>query len=111
MKKLVLLAASTLLLTAVAPPDADAQGWRRSGARVDVVRRGPVIVRQGPVYVRRGYYGPGVGAAVGLGVLGAAAAIGAATAAPYGYATDPCLRQQQVYDAWGSVQWAYVRVC
>ena len=60
---------------------------------------------------RRGYYRPGVGAAVGLGVLGAAA-LGAAAAAPYyGYGGNPCLRQQQVVDAWGNAQWAYVRVC
>ena len=24
---------------------------------------------------------------------------------------DPCLRQQQVTDAWGIAQWTYVRVC
>ena len=48
---------------------------------------------------------------VGLGVLGAAA-VGAAAAAPYyGYGYDPGLRQQQVVDAWGNAQWAYVRVC
>ena len=91
---------------------ADAQG-RRFGVRAGVVR-GPVIARRGPVYgygYRRGYR-PGVGAAVGLGLLGGAA-LGAAAAAPYygyGYA-DPCLRQQQVVDAWGNVRWAYVRVC
>ena len=60
---------------------------------------------------RRGYYRPGVGAAVGLGILGGAA-LGAAAAAPYyGYGGDPCLRQQQVIDAWGNAQWTYVRVC
>ena len=95
----------------------DAQG-RRFGVRGGVVR-GPVIVRRGPVYgyprgyygYRRGYYGPGLGAAVGLGILGGAA-LGAAAAAPYyGYGGDPCLRQQQVIDAWGNAQWTYVRVC
>jgi hypothetical protein len=112
MKRVVLLAASALVLTAFVPEQADAQG-RRFGVR------GPVVVGRGPVYAyprgyygyRRGYYRPGVGAAVGLGVLGAAA-LGAAAAAPYyGYGGDPCLRQQQVIDAWGNAQWTYVRVC
>jgi hypothetical protein len=63
------------------------------------VGRGPVIVGRGPVYgYRRGYYGPGLGAAVGLDILGGAA-LGAAAAAPY--YTDPCLQPQQVIDAWG----------
>ena len=52
-----------------------------------------------------------MGAAVGLGILGGAA-LGAAAAAPYyGYGGDPCLRQQQVIDAWGNARWSYVRVC
>src|SRR3954464_922061 len=103
MKRVLLLAASALVLMAFVPEPADAQG-RRFGVRGGVVR--------GPVYAYpRGYYGPGVGAAVGLGVLGAAA-LGAAAAAPYyGYGGNPCLRQQQVVDAWGNAQWAYVRVC
>ena len=47
----------------------------------------------------RGYgRGWGVPAAVGLGVLGAAA-VGAAA---YGY-SDPCVQQQQVYDMYGNV--------
>ena len=50
--------------------------------------------------------GWGVPAAVGLGVLGAAA-VGAAA---YGY-SDPCVRQQQVYDMYGNVVWQPVRVC
>ena len=29
----------------------------------------------------------------------------------YGYGGDPCLRQQQVVDAWGYARWTYVRVC
>jgi hypothetical protein len=109
MKRVVLLAASALVLTAFVPEQADAQG-RRFGVRGGVVR--------GPVYAYpRGYYGyrrgyrPGVGAAVGLGILGGAA-LGAAAAAPYyGYGGNPCLRQQQVIDAWGNAQWTYVRVC
>jgi hypothetical protein len=112
MKRVVLLAASALVLTAFVPEQADAQG-RRFGVR------GPVVVGRGPVYAyprgyygyRRGYYRPGVGAAVGLGVLGAAALGGAAAAPYYGYGGDPCLRQQQVIDAWGNAQWTYVRVC
>src|SRR5215218_3299537 len=117
MKRVLLLAASALVLTAFVPEQADAQG-RRFGVRGGVVR-GPVIVGRGPVYgyprgyygYRRGYYGPGVGAALGLGILGGAA-LGAAAAAPYyGYGGDPCLRQQQVIDAWGNAQWTYVRVC
>jgi hypothetical protein len=117
MKRVLLLAASALMLTAFVPEQADAQG-RRFGVRGGVVR-GPVIVGRGPVYgyprgyygYRRGYYGPGLGAAVGLGILGGAA-LGAAAAAPYyGYGGDPCLRQQQVIDAWGNAQWTYVRVC
>src|SRR3954469_16672844 len=111
MKRVFLLAASALVLTALVPEPADAQG-RRFGVRAGVVR-GPVIARRGPVYgygYRRGYR-PGVGAAVGLGLLGGAA-LGAAAAAPYyGYGGDPCLRQQQVIDAWGNAQWTYVRVC
>jgi hypothetical protein len=55
----------------------------------------------------------GWGPAVGLGVLGAAA-VGAAVAAPYygsyGYA-DPCLQQQEVYDAYGRIVLRTVRVC
>jgi len=35
--------------------------------------------------------------------------VGAAAAAPY-YG-GPCLRQQQVIDAWGYARWTYVRVC
>jgi hypothetical protein len=38
-------------------------------------------------------------------------ALGAAAAPYYGYGGDPCLRQQQVVDAWGNAQWTYVRVC
>src|SRR5215207_9145067 len=110
MKRVLLLAASALVLTAFVPEQADAQG-RRFGVRGGVVR-GPVIVGRGPVYgYPRGYYGPGVGAALGLGILGGAA-LGAAAAAPYyGYGGDPCLRQQQVIDAWSNAQWTYVRVC
>jgi len=108
MKRLSLLAVSTLMLTSLAPEQADA---RRLGVRAGVVGRGPVIVGRGPVYGYRRGYRPGVGAAIGIGVLGAAA-VGAAAAAPYyGYGYDPCLRQQQVVDAWGNAQWAYVRVC
>ena len=117
MKRAMLLAASALVLTAFVPEQADAQG-RRFGVHGGAVR-GPVIVGRGPVYAyprgyygyRRGYYGPGVGAAVGLGILGGAA-LGAAAAAPYyGYGGDPCLRQQQVIDAYGYARWSYVRVC
>src|SRR3954468_5493311 len=117
MKRVLLLAPSALVLTAFVPEQADAQG-RRFGVRAGV-GRGPVIVGRGRVYgyprgyygYRHGYYGPGVGAAVGLGLLGGAA-LGAAAAAPYyGYGGDPCLRQQQVIDAWGNAQWTYVRVC
>ena len=90
-----------------------------------IVGRGPVIVGRGPVYgyrrgyygyrrgyygYRRGYSGPGLGAAVGLGILGGAA-LGAAAAAPYYGYGDPCLRQQQVIDAWGYARSTYVRVC
>src|SRR5215217_1151957 len=79
MKRVLLLAASALVLTAFVPEQADAQG-RRFGVRGGVVR-GPVIVGRGPVYgyprgyygYRRGSYGPGVGAALGLGILGGAA--------------------------------------
>src|SRR3954465_5558580 len=129
MKRVLLLAASALVLTAFVPKQADAQG-RRFGVRGGAVR-GPVIAGRGPAYgyprgysgyrrapvygcprgyygYRRGYYGPGLGAAVGLGILGGAA-LGAAAAAPY-YG-DPCLRQQQVIDAWGYARWTYVRVC
>ena len=114
MKRAMLLAAAALMLTACVPEQADAQ-VRRFGVRGGVVR-GPVIVGRGPVYgyprgyygYRRGYYGPGLGAAVGLGILGGAA-LGAAAAAPY-YG-GPCLRQQQVIDAWGYARWTYVRAC
>ena len=111
MKRALLLAASALVLTAFVPEQADAQG-RRFGVRGGVALRGPVYAYPRGYYgYRRGYYRPGVGAAVGLGVLGAAA-LGAAAAAPYyGYGGNPCLRQQQVVDAWGNAQWAYVRVC
>ena len=79
MRRVLLLAASALVLTAFVPEQADAQG-RRFGVRAGV-GRGPVIVGRGRVYgyprgyygYRRGYYGPGVGAAVGLGLLGGAA--------------------------------------
>jgi hypothetical protein len=113
MKKVLLLAASVLTLTAFVPEQADAQGWRR-GARGGFAPRGGVVVarrgyRPGYVY-RRGY---GWGPAAAVGVLGAAA-LGAAVAAPYyGYGgVDPCLRQQQVVDPYtGYASWQYVRVC
>lgn len=111
MKYAVLMAASALVLTTLMPETADAQvGVRRRVAPVGVVRRGPVVR---PGYAYRYRRGPGVGAAVGLGVLGAAA-VGAAVAAPYygayGYA-DPCLRQREVYDVYGRVVLQTVRVC
>jgi hypothetical protein len=116
MKKVLLLAASVLALTAFVPGEADAQGWRRgAGVRGGVAPRGRVVVgrrgvyRPGYVY-RRGY---GWGPAAAVGVLGAAA-LGAAVAAPYyGYGgVDPCLRQQQVVDPYtGYASWQYVRVC
>ena len=89
-------------------------GDQRVGGRIGQLVE-PALERGGgrrcPRARSRGYYRPGVGAAVGLGVLGAAA-LGAAAAAPYyGYGGNPCLRQQQVVDAWGNAQWAYVRVC
>src|SRR3954452_13320796 len=101
MKRAMLLATAALTLTAFVPEQADAQG-RRFGVHGSV-GRGPVVVGRGPVYgyprgcygYRRGYYRPGVGAAVGLGILGGAA-LGAAAAAPYyGYGGDPCLRQSR----------------
>ncbi len=114
--KIGMLVAGTaaLLLTTFVPESADAQaGMRRGGAyRGGVVRRGPMVR---PGYAYRGGYrrGPGWGPAVGLGVLGAAA-VGAAVAAPYygsyGYA-DPCLQQQEVYDAYGQIVLQTVRVC
>ena len=113
MKRVILLAAAALALTAFVPEKADAQYY---GPWVGA-RRGPVVVGRGPFYGPRGYYGyrrgyyrpgAGVGAAVGLGVL-AGAALGAAAASPY-YA-DPCLRQEQVIDAWGYARWTTVRVC
>src|SRR3954469_21867493 len=100
MKRVLLLAASALVLTAFVPEQADAQG-RRFGVRGGVVR--------GPVYAYpRGYYGyrrgyrPGVGGGIGFGFRGGRPR--AAVAAPYygygyGYGGDPCLRQQQVVDA------------
>ena len=114
MKYAMLLAASALTLTMLIPEAADARpGMRRHGYGGGVVRRGPVVR---PGYAYRGYRrGPGWGPAVGLGVLGAAA-LGAAAAAPYygygdyGYA-DPCLRQQEVYDAYGRIVVRTVRVC
>ena len=54
--------------------------------------------------------GGGAGERLGCGVLGGTA-LGAAAAAPYYGYGDPCLRQQQVIDAWGNAQWTYVRVC
>ncbi|HEX8665851.1 MAG TPA: hypothetical protein VF744_17695 [Beijerinckiaceae bacterium] len=117
MKKVLLLAASVLMLTAFLPEEADAQGRGVRGARG--VRGGVVVGPRGGVAVRRGYgYRPGYayrrgygwGPAAAVGVLGAAA-LGAAVAAPaYGY--DPCLRQQQVIDPYtGYATWQYVRVC
>ena len=111
MKKLLLLAASTMALMTFIPEQADAQGRRGVGPRggVVVARRG--VVRPGVRYGARGYGyrrggGWGVPAAVGLGVLGAAA-VGAAA---YGY-SDPCVQQQQAYDMYGNVVWQPVRVC
>src|SRR3954468_12125817 len=97
MKRALLLAASALVLTAFVPEQADAQG-RRFGVRGGVVR-GPVYAYpRGSYGYRRGYYRPGVGAAVGLGVLGAAA-LGAAAAAPYygyGGATRACVSSRSL---------------
>src|SRR4051812_50190820 len=59
MKRVLLLAASALVLTALVPEPADAQG-RRFGVRAGVVR-GPVIARRGPIYgygYRRGHPPP-----------------------------------------------------
>jgi hypothetical protein len=113
MKKMLLLAASALLLTTMMPQDADAQMRRGvgrvGGPRVGMVRPGfRPGYRPGYAYRRGGY---GWGPAVGLGVLGAAA-LGAAVATPYygGYA-DPCLRRQQVVDQWGNAYWQTVPVC
>ena len=112
MKKFLLLAASTMALMAFIPEPADAQVRRGGGVRAVGPRGGVVVARRGGVrYGARGYgyrrgYGWGVPAAVGLGVLGAAA-VGAAA---YGY-SDPCVRQQQVYDMYGNVVWQPVRVC
>jgi hypothetical protein len=95
-----------LLLSTFTPQEADAQrrgyGYGRAGPRGVVVAP---RYRGGYAYRR----GPGWGPAVGLGVLGGVA-LGAAAAGAYGYA-DPCLRQQQVYDAYGNVVWQTVRVC
>jgi hypothetical protein len=106
MKKLMLLGASVLLLSTFTPQEADAQrrgyGYGRAGPRGVVVAP---RYRGGYAYRR----GRGWGPAVGLGVLGGAA-LGAAAAGAYGY-TDPCLRQQQVYDLYGNVVWQTVRVC
>src|SRR5215210_213174 len=56
MKRVLLLAASALVLTAFVPEQPDAQG-RRFGVRAGV-GRGPVIVGRGRVYgYPRGYYG------------------------------------------------------
>jgi hypothetical protein len=115
MKKLLLLAAAAAALTTFTPEPADAQGMRRGGGvrGPAVARRGVVVARPGvrygyrPGYVRRGRgWAP---AAVGLGVLGAAA-VGAAAAGAYGY--DPCVRRQPIYDSWGNpVGSQLVNVC
>src|SRR4051794_21138428 len=58
--------------------------------------------------------GGGAGERLGCGVLGGTAlGLGAAAAAPYYGYGDPCLRQQQVIDAWGkgNAQCTYARVC
>ena len=113
MKHVLVLAASALLLTMLTPEPADAQAGFRRGVNQGAFARRGVAVRRGYVYRGGRRYGAGA-AAVGLGVLGAAA-VGAAVAAPYGYGYggygDPCLRQQQVADAWGNVYWQTVRVC
>src|SRR4051812_36827109 len=116
MKKFLLLAASTMALMAFIPEPADAQVRRGGGVRAGGPRGGGVVARPGGGrpgvrYRARGYGyrrggGWGVPAAVGLGVLGAAA-VGAAA---YGY-SDPCVRNQQVYDMYGNVVWQPVRVC
>src|SRR4051794_41714827 len=95
MRRVLLLAASALVLTAFVPEQADAQG-RRFGVRAGV-GRGPVIVGRGRVYgyprgyygYRRGYYGPGVGAAVGLGLPGGGAPRAAAAAPLFGFGGGP----------------------
>src|SRR5215213_7687780 len=115
MKIALLVAGSAaLLFTTFVPEQADARAGYRGGGvyRGGVVRRGGPMVRPGYAY-RGGYRrGVGWGPAVGLGVLGAAA-VGAAVAAPYygsyGYA-DPCLQQQEVYDAYGRIVLQTVRV-
>src|SRR4051812_50199742 len=101
MRRVLLLAASALVLTAFVPEQADAQG-RRFGVRGGV-GRGPVIVGRGRVYgyprgyygYRRGYYGPGLGAA-GCVRLPRGAALGAAGAASfYRYSRQPRLAQRR----------------
>jgi len=98
----MLVAAAALVLTAFVPEKAEAQ-YRRWG-----YGGYPRYYGYGYRYPRP-YYRPGlgVGAAVGLGILGGAA-LGAAAAAPY---YDPCVRRREVIDAWGYPRLAYVRVC
>ena len=111
MKKVLLLAASVLMLAAFLPEEADAQGRVYRGPRggVAVGPRGRVVgVRRGygyrPGYVYRRGYGWGPAAAVGV--------LGAAVAAPYYGGYDPCLRQRQVIDPYtGYATWQYVNVC
>src|SRR4051812_50220877 len=85
MKRVLLLAASALVLTALVPEPADAQG-RRFGVRAGVVR-GPVIARRGPIYgygygYRRGGR-PRGGGGGGLGGFGGGGPGGGAGAPPF----------------------------
>ena len=112
MKRLMLLGASALILATFVPQEADAQQGRRGV-------RGPgsgVVVGRGiraPGYAYRGGYrrGRGWGPAVGLGALGLGVLGAAAAANAYGGYADPCLRQQEVYDPWGRIVIQTVRVC
>src|SRR4051794_41295825 len=97
MKRVFLLAASALVLTALVPEPADAQG-RRFGVRAGVVR-GPVIARRGPIYgygygYRRGDR-PRGGGGGGLGVFGGGGLGGGAGAPSFCYCcARPCPRPQ-----------------
>src|SRR4051812_50226815 len=113
MKRVLLLAASALVLTALVPEPADAQG-RRFGVRAGVVR-GPVIARRGPVYgygYRRGVC-PRGGGGGGFGVFGGGAlgGDGWGTSFLFGFwVAGPCPPSQQGGGGGGEGPRAVVRV-
>lgn len=127
MTKAGLILAGALTISAfLAPAGASAAPMMASGVSsapaaesmiVQVQRRVVRPAGRGVVVRRRGGNGAAIGAAVGLGILGAAIAAGAAQSHPGYYESYPVygqcwLEDRPVYDSWGNFRgYRRIRVC